>query len=156
MIVLLSFLSTPSISITNWVKSEAHFNHELSNTRMSLCEGFGNLSGCLCHVDHQLEWTSLPTDPGLPSVTTAIKDCWLDQSEEYVDKSDPVEFFFFFQNTVYQNEVIIIAFDIYPFKYYFCLGKYVALIGWCVFFHCVWLTYMLMYANLSTCRATSM
>ncbi len=65
----------------------------------------------------------------LYAVIRAIKDCWLDQ-REYVGKSDHVKIYMFFhsKHCICQNEVVIKTFEICPLKYYFCEGKYVALI----------------------------
>ncbi len=61
----------------------------------------------------------------------------------------------FIQKTVCQNDVVVILFGVCRLQFYFCyqanmlhLLKFV-----CVFFHCGWLNYLLMYTNKNTCSA---
>ncbi len=73
-----------------------------SKGRINIFEGFF----CVCDQSHQR--------------------VLVDQSD-YVDKSDHVSrnisVFFFIQNIICQNEVVIITFDICPLKYDFFLRK---------------------------------
>ncbi len=70
-----------------------------------------------------------------------IKDCWLDQSEMWTNQTMGKYFLFFkLKHCICQHKIVIITFNIYPFKSYCCLGKSIAVFNICVFVHCVWLT----------------